>query len=186
MTIETSEAATSGAAGQNLLLTEVRYKIETTRFGTWKRYLYPSGAAYAEFTSRKTLFGLPLVHYTAGRSPETGRRKVAVGVLAVGRIAVGIVPVGQLAVGLAPIGQAAIGVAALGQGALGIAAVGQLGLGILLGVGQIASGYVAVGQLAVGKYVLAQAGAGAHLWSPAVADPDAVRFFRALKETIFP
>ncbi len=173
-------------AGENLLLSEVRYKTATTPFGTWKRYLYPSGAAYAEFTSRKTLFGLPVLHYTAGRCPETGRRKTAVGVFAVGRIAMGIVPVGQLAIGLVPIGQAAVGAAALGQVAVGFAAAGQIGLGLLFGAGQVASGYVAIGQVAVGKYVLAQAGSGAHLWTPKAADPEAVRFFRLLKETIFP
>ncbi len=185
MTIGAFDDGTSGPAAGSLVLTEVRCKVVTTRFGTWKRYLYPSGAAYAEYTSRRTLFGLPLVHYTAGRSPETGRRKVAKGIVAVGRFAVGVIPVGQLSVGLVPIGQAAIGAVALGQAALGIAAAGQVGVGLLFGAGQVAAGYVAVGQCAVGEFVLAQAGAGTHVWSDAAADPEAVRFFRLLKETIF-
>lgn len=123
MATGTFEDRASRPPGENLLLTEVRYKVVTTRFGTWKRYLHPSGAVYA---------------------------------------------------------------AALGQAAIGIAAAGQIGLGLLLGVGQVASGYVAIGQFAVGKYVLAQAGGGLHVWSSASADPEAVRFFRLLKETVFP
>lgn len=179
-----SEKSGAVQAAGNLLLGEVRYKVETTRFGTWKRYLYPSGAAFAEFTSARRLFGVPLVHYTAGRCPETGKRKIARGVLAVGRIATGVVPIGQLAIGLLPIGQAAFGLVAFGQGALGIAAAGQVGIGLLVGAGQVAAGYVAVGQFALGKYVLAQAGVGGHVWSTIAADPEAVRFFRLLKESI--
>lgn len=34
---------------KNLLLENVEYKIETTNLGVWRRYLYPTGAYFAEF-----------------------------------------------------------------------------------------------------------------------------------------
>lgn len=70
----------------NLLLEEVEYKIDQTNLGIWRRYLYPNGAGFCEFKSHATLFGLPLIHYTYGKNPETGKRVVAKGIIAVGRI----------------------------------------------------------------------------------------------------
>jgi hypothetical protein len=49
---------------KNLLLENVEYKIETTNFGMWRRFVYPTGAYFAEFKSHATLWGLPLLHYT--------------------------------------------------------------------------------------------------------------------------
>jgi len=164
---------------QNLLLEPVPWKVDTTRAGTWRRYLHPSGALYEEFTSNRRFGGWPLLHYTRGINPETGRRKVARGFCAVGRVAVGVFALGQAAVGVVALGQLAIApLLAIGQSSVGALALGQLALGIAFGGGQVATGYVAIGQLALGHYVMAQLGAGAHLWTPAVADPEAVRFFR--------
>jgi hypothetical protein len=73
--------------------------------------------------------GLPLLHYTRGICPETGRRIIAKGVLAVGRLAMGVL--------------------AIGHASFGAIAIGQLGLGILLGLGQGATGLYAVGQVAL-------------------------------------
>src|SRR5690242_5759546 len=105
---------------QNLLLSAPEYKIEETALGTWRRFLYASGKSYAEFTSRRRIFGLPLIHYTSGVCPETGRRRVAKGIVAIGRVSVGV--------------------CAIGQAAFGVLAVGQLALGICLGLGQLATG----------------------------------------------
>ena len=113
---------------KNLLLESVEYQEERTRKGVWRRFLYPNGTLYAEYRSHATWAGLPLVHFTRGICPETGRRKTAKGVLAVGRKAMGIV--------------------AVGQAAAGVVAVGQLGLGLLFGVGQAATGLHALGQVA--------------------------------------
>src|SRR5438874_2553821 len=100
----------------NLLLEEIDYKVEETSFGTWKRYLNEAGLSYREFTSHRRWMGLPLLHYTAGRNPETGARKTAKGVIAIGRIAVGIISIGQLAIGVIAIGQLSFGLLlALGQ-----------------------------------------------------------------------
>src|SRR5689334_17429138 len=115
---------------RNLLLERVEYQVEETRLGVWRRCLYPSGELFEEFASHRKLGRFPLLHFTRGKSPETGKRVTARGVIAVGRKAVGVV--------------------AVGQAALGVIAVGQLALGLLLGLGQASWGLVAVGQLAIG------------------------------------
>lgn len=151
---------------QNVLLEQVDYKIEETPFGTWRRFLSPTGFAYAEFTSRRRLFGLPLVSYTAGVCPETGRRKMAKGIVAVGRSALGVVAIGQLAIGLFPVGQFSLGlIGGVGQFSTGLVAVGQFALGGVLGFGQFTTGLVALGQFALGWHVLAQKGVGVAVWS---------------------
>jgi hypothetical protein len=175
----------------NVLLEEVEYKIEETDFGVWRRYVYPNGTSFHEFKSRKRMFGLPLVHFTYGRCPETGRRVWARGVIAVGCFAHGIVSVGMvsiacLAVGLAAVGIAAIGlvgvglVFGLGQFSTGLVALGQMAIGVFFGAGQMATGYVGIGQIALGKYVLAQAGFGEYVWSMSRSDPEAIEFFKAM------
>ena len=88
----------------------------TTHWGIWRRFAYPNGKYFAEFRSNATFGGLPLLHYTRGICPETGRRVVAKGIIAVGKLAMGIL--------------------AIGQASFGIIAIGQLGLGLLLGLGQ--------------------------------------------------
>src|SRR5438270_1260896 len=114
---------------KNLLLEDVQYKIDETPRGVWRRFAYPNGELFEEFTSHRRLFGVPLLHYTRGKCPETGRRVVARGIVAVGRLAVGVI--------------------AIGHASAGIIALGQLAPGVLLGLGQAATGVDAPGQLAV-------------------------------------
>ena len=166
---------------KNLLLENVEYKVETTRFGVWRRFLYPNNAYFAEFKSHATFLGLPLLHYTRGICPETGRRVIAKGVVGVGRLATGILAIGHASFGLIAIGQLGLGVLlGLGQGATGLYAIGQAAIGLLFGLGQVATGEIAIGQLAYGKYVLAQMGYGDFVWSTKRADPEAVVFFKSL------
>jgi hypothetical protein len=165
----------------NILLGKIEYKIEETALGVWRRYLYPGGALFEEFVSHQSLGGLPLLHYTAGKCPETGRRIVARGVVAIGRLAVGMVAIGQASMGVIAIGQLGLGVLfGLGQATSGLLALGQLALGGIVGLGQLATGLVAVGQLALGKYVLAQIGVGQFVWDMHGASPIAEQFFRSL------
>ncbi|MDI6764658.1 MAG: hypothetical protein QME83_16765 [Thermodesulfobacteriota bacterium] len=165
---------------KNLLLEKVEYKIETTSFGIWKRFAYPNGKYFAEFRSHATFWGLPFLHYTRGICPETGRRVVAKGIVAVGRLAMGVLAIGQASFGLIAMGQAGLGLLfGLGQGATGLYAIGQIAIGVWLGAGQVATGEIAIGQVAFGKYVLAQLGFGEHVWSMDRADPEAVAFFKA-------
>jgi hypothetical protein len=166
---------------KNLLLEPVDYKIETTSLGVWRRFVYPTGSAFAEFKSHGTFWGLPLIHYTYGKCPETGRRIIAKGIVAVGRLAVGGLAIGHASLGVVAIGQLGLGLLlGLGQGATGWAAVGQLALGLQFGLGQLATGSVAIGQIAYGKIVLAQEGWGQYVWSMKRHDPEAVQFFRSL------
>jgi hypothetical protein len=165
----------------NYLFQPVDFKIDQTRFGTWRQHLNESGSLFREFTSHASMFGLPLLHYTAGRNPETGRRKIAKGIFAIGRIAIGVFPVGQMAIGLCPIGQLSLGlVFGIGQLATGVFAIGQCAIGVLFGAGQLATGVIAVGQFALGGHVLAQRGFGRHVWDTVNADPAARDFFKRL------
>jgi hypothetical protein len=165
----------------NLLLEDVEYKIEETNFGTWCRYMYTNGTSFHEFKSHATIFGLPLIHYTYGRCPETGKRIMAKGIIALGRFACGFIAIGHISFGLVAIGQIAIGlIFGLGQLSTGLAAAGQVAIAAFLGLGQLATGYIAIGQLALGRYVLAQAGFGEFVWSVKRADPQAIEFFKSL------
>jgi hypothetical protein len=165
----------------NLLLEEIQYKIDQTSMGTWRRYVYPNGTSYHEFTSHKTCLGLPFIHYTYGRNPQTGKRVVAKGFIAVGRIACGIIAIGHASLGFVALGQLALGfVFGFGQLASGIVAIGQAALAIFLGMGQFATGYIAIGQIALGTYVLAQAGFGRYVWSMTTKSAQALEFFRSL------
>jgi hypothetical protein len=165
----------------NLLLENVEYKVDETRLGYWRRYLYPTGELFEEFVSHRYYLGMPLLHYTRGRCPETGKRIVAKGIIAVGRLAVGVVAIGHASMGIIAIGQLAVGfLFGLGQASTGLVALGQLAIAAVFGVGQVATGCVAIGQFAFGRYVLAQIGIGQYVWDMRAAAPAAVRFFRSL------
>lgn len=141
----------------NLLLREIEYKIQETSFGVWQSFMYDDGKTYHEFTSHSTIAGIPLLHYTNGICPETGRRKLAKGVIAVGRMAVGMVAIGQASMGMIGFGQATLGFGiGIGQLAFGGAAIGQAAIGCAFGFGQFALGFTAIGQFAIGVNVLAQ------------------------------
>jgi hypothetical protein len=174
--------ATAETQGANLLLQQVEYAYTPTPRGEWRRYLYPSGLMFAEYTSHARLGNMPLVHITWGISPETGRRVTARGVIAIGRRAVGLVAIGQLAVGIVAIGQLAIGVLlGLGQATTGGLALGQAAFGALAAVGQVGlSAYITVAQVGYGEYVLAQIGYGTHVVDTRGIDPSAVNLFRRL------
>jgi hypothetical protein len=82
-----------------LLLSHVDYKVVETPRGVWRRYMYPNGRVYADFTSNATVLGFPALHYTSGISAETGSIAVSRGFIAVGRRAVGVFAIGRVAVG---------------------------------------------------------------------------------------
>lgn len=166
---------------RNVLLENPDYKIEQTGLGTWRRYGYENGTSFREFKSHATMLGMPLLHYTFGKSPETGSRVCAKGVIAIGKLACGVIAIGHASIGIIAIGQLAIGlVFGLGQLSAGIAAVGQTAIGIYFGLGQLATGNIAIGQFAVGKYVFAQFGIGEHVLSMTRKDPGAIEFFKSL------
>jgi len=169
------------AAAHNLLLEDINYVYQETPNGTWRRFVYPSGARFAEYRSKRTWGNLPLVHYTFGRCPETGKRITARGVIAVGRFAHGMVAIGQVSLGIIAIGQLSFGVLfCMAQAAFGPFALGQAAIGLIVGVGQFATGQIAVGQVAYGSYVLAQLGWGSHVIDSRMVDPGAKDFFLGL------
>jgi hypothetical protein len=171
----------SNAAPQNLLLTEIQYKTEETRRGVWRRFVYPDGGRFAEYKSHRKWGTLPLVHYTYGKCPETGKRITARGVIAVGRFAHGIIAIGQVSMGVIAVGQLSLGVLlCVSQAAFGGIAIGQAAIGLLFGLGQLATGQVVIGQLAFGSYVLAQLGWGTHVIDSRMVDPVAKDFFMRL------
>lgn len=171
---------------KNLLLENIEYKIEKTRWGVWRRFLYPTGAHFAEFKSHGRMLGLPWIHYARGINPETGKRIVAKGIIAVGRLAVGGLAIGHASAGLIAIGQLGLGaILGLGQLSTGAYALGQIAIAAMFGIGQIATGHVAIGQIGIGDYVLAQIAIGEHVWSPDRADPEAVEFFKSLWNQVF-
>lgn len=100
-----------------------------------------------ECKSKRTLFGLPLVHVNFG----SGFR-VARGIVAIGNVAVGVVSIGGAAVGVFSLGGLAIGLlfalAGIGIGAL---ALGGLAVG-LIAVGGIAAGWLTWGGISLGVY----------------------------------
>ncbi len=164
---------------KNLLLEDIKYKIDETPRGVWRRFVYPTGELFEEFTSHRRLFGVPLLHYTRGKCPETGRRIVARGIVAIGRLAVGVIAIGHASAGIIALGQLALGVLlGLGQATTGVIALGQLAVAALFGLGQVATGYVAIGQFGFGQYVLAQFGFGTHVWDMREVSPVAEQFFR--------
>jgi len=169
------------AVQHNLLLQDVEYAFEETAWGTWRRFVYSNGTRFEEFRSHHSWAGLPLLHYTYGLCPETGKRITARGVVAIGRFARGIVAIGHVAMGIVAIGQLSIGlVLGLGQATLGGFCIGQAALGIVFGVGQFATGQIAIGQFAIGSYVLAQLGWGEHVVDMRTVDPAAKNFFLRL------
>ncbi len=89
-----------------------------------------------EYKSKKSLFGLPLVHINTG-----GRytNKVAKGIIAIGDVAYGVVSIGGVSLGLVALG--GIGIGAVGLGGIGIG---------LLGLGGVAVGLEAYGGVAFG------------------------------------
>lgn len=111
-----------------------------------------------EYKSRRSLFGLPLVHINFG--PGFCRAK---GIIAIGNLAAGVVALGGLAVGLFSFGGLALGLLlALGGAALGCVFVGGLAAGLmvwggvavgLLAFGGVSCGWYAVGGVALGSKV---------------------------------
>ena len=101
-----------------------------------------------EYKSKRTLFGLPLVHIRLG-DRGTGLAK---GVLAIGNYAVGLFTLGGFSFGLVSIGGLSFGLLfALGGWGMGCIAIGGLAIG-LLAFGGAAVGLFAMGGGAFGVY----------------------------------
>jgi hypothetical protein len=130
--------------------------------------------SYAEYRSKTTLFGLPLVHIKFRHNKGlNGKLGVAKGIIAIGDIAVGGVAIGGfscggvslgglslgllafggMSAGVIAIGGVVVGILAIGGVACGLAAIGGVATG-LIAEGGLARGVVAIGREAVGKYII--------------------------------
>ncbi|MFC1553539.1 hypothetical protein ACFL7D_02790 [candidate division KSB1 bacterium] len=156
-------------SSDNLLLKEIEYKTEETNFGIRRSYVYPNGKLFSEFKSHTEMMGLPFIHFTRGKNPETGKRIIAKGIIAIGRISFGVISIGQLALGFL----------AIGQFALGIVVLAQFAGALHTGIGQIvASYYMTIAQVGYGEYVLAQVGIGEYVMDMRNISPEAAEFFK--------
>ena len=115
----------------------------TPYWGLPRRYVWASDF---EYKSKRTLFGLPLVHIN-GRWGGTAK-----GVVAVGFKACGVVSVGFLSMGVLSAGCLSLGAVSLGALALGVLALGAVSVGLLLALGAVAAGFVAYGAAAFGGF----------------------------------
>jgi hypothetical protein len=127
-----------------------------------------------DYKSQTVVYGYPLVHVAFGRDAK-GRRRVAKGVIAIGQYGVGIITVAQFGIGI---------LFGFGQFVIGLAVVAQFAGAIVFGVGQLATGYIVIGQVVFGYYGLAQTGFAVHLLGQNSQDPEAVRFFNSLWESV--
>lgn len=111
-----------------------------------------------EFKSKRTWFGLPLVHINIGRGP-----RVAKGIVAIGNISVGAVSLGLVAMGGLCFGALALGLVSLAGLAAGLLlAAGGLAVGALA-VGGAAAGLVAIGGVAIGLFSLGGCAIASHV-----------------------
>jgi ribosomal protein L37E len=127
-----------------------------------------------EYKSKRTVFGLPLVHIVNGPAidPTTGKLRIAKGIIAIGVIAVGGVALGSVAIGLVSFGGLALGLlVALGGGAVGIG----------FAAGGLAIGGVAVGGCAVGYYAMGGAAVGVHSLGYNMPDDQLPEWFRRFR-----
>lgn len=115
----------------------------TPYWGLPRRYVWASDF---EYKSKRTLFGLPLVHIN-GKWGGTAK-----GVVAVGFKACGVVSVGFLSMGVLSAGCLSLGAVSLGALALGVLALGAVSVGLLLALGAVATGFVAYGAAAFGGF----------------------------------
>jgi hypothetical protein len=119
-----------------------------------------------EYKSRASILGLPLFHIAQGINPETGRPRVAKGIIAIGNIAIGVFAFGGIALGGFTFGGLSIGLIALGGLAAGAIAVGGAAIGITFALGGLAiSAKYAIGGLAIAPYAIGSMG----------ADPEALK-----------
>ncbi len=144
--------------------------------------VFPGSAARGwygsyEYRSKRTLFGLPLVHVANGIDPATGRPRVARGIVAIGSVAIGGFAMGGVAIGGLAFGGVSLGLVGIGGVAVAGFALGGLAIG-MIALGGAAAGYVAVGGGALGVYAAGGGAAGVHCWSEKVRDPAAVQFFQ--------
>ena len=110
-----------------------------------------------EYKSKRTVFGMPLVHVNIG----SGLYK-AKGFVAVGMISKGIISIGVVSLGLVSFGAVALGLFAMAAISLGLFAMGGVAAGIVAIAGT-AAGVFALGGVAAGVSSVGGVAAGTHI-----------------------
>lgn len=111
-----------------------------------------------EFRSKKTLFGLPLVHINLGPG-----FCMAKGILAIGNVSIGVLSLGGISLGGLCFGGLSAGLIGVGGAALALLfAVGGLSIGILA-IGGQAIGVLTLGGLSVGMFSIGGAAFASHV-----------------------
>lgn len=105
-----------------------------------------------EYRSKEEINGWPLIHINIGANPETGRTRVAKGVVAIGNTAYGVVSIGGAAFGVVTLGGFGLGIVSLAGFAAGIIALGPVALGYEYALGAV----VLSAKTAIGVIDLAQ------------------------------
>ena len=142
-----------------------RERPEVERVVVEKHYHYETW--HYEYKSRRTLWGLPLVHVNLSGRGLTWAR----GIVAIGNVATGLVAVGCFAAGLLSVGAICLGLLVIAGFALGLVSLGGIALGGLA-VGGCALGYVALGGSAVGVYAAGGAAVASDIAIGASASAD--------------
>lgn len=108
-----------------------------------------------EYRSKTTIMGWPLVHIAQGIDPQTGRLRVARGIIAIGNLAIGAIAIGGMSLGGITLGGLSLGLFAFGGVSLGAVAVGGIALALYLAVGGMAiSLNYAIGGLALAPHAI--------------------------------
>ena len=120
-----------------------------------------------EYKSKRTLFGLPLVHINCGPGVHWARGIIAVGdiatgLVAMGGIAAGLISLGALSLGLLlALGALSVGIVSIGGFAVGVLSVGGLSWGVYAVGGVATASEVAVGGVASARLAIGHAAEGA-------------------------
>ena len=149
------EAGTSRPDMDNLVSLAEYFKVSLDYLVTGKEPAPPPSPTvvnnyyhpWYEYKSKRTLFGLPLVHINSGPG-----LRVAKGIIAIGNISIGVFSVGGLALGLFSFGGLCLGLLVVLAGVgVGAVAFGGLAVGVLAG-GGFALGWFTIGGIACGVY----------------------------------
>jgi len=120
-----------------------------------------------EYKSKRTLFGLPLVHIHFGRGFKKAKGVIAIGVIAQGFISIGLVSIGLLSIGTFSFGLISIGALAVSL----LLAIGSISIGTF-SIGAIAFGIFTLGAVSIGVYsigalsVASRIAVGYHAYAP--------------------
>ena len=145
---------------------------ETTReeqdwyMGEYSAYKYRDRDLWHyEYRSKRSIWGIPLVHINIGRGFYKARGIIAIGCRARGMVALGGAAQGMIAVGGASVGLASVGAASVGL----LLAIGGVSVGAIA-IGGLAVGGLAIGGCAVGVYAIGGCAVGARVAAGAYAN----------------